>query len=138
MFCWCYSLAGGSYAVIVWSSYAVWKHLKNNAHHMSAQMKDANHQISKTLIMQATLPVFVCLIPIAFTVTMVFLRANITGIGLICSLLFAWIPVVNTIVTISVVKGYRMTVLKFLHWPKARNQVSVASVYNKESFPSII
>uniref|UniRef100_A0AC35GSI7 Opsin n=1 Tax=Panagrolaimus sp. PS1159 TaxID=55785 RepID=A0AC35GSI7_9BILA len=141
-FVWVYVMAGAAYTVIIWSSFKVWAHLKINESHMSLATKDANHQISKTLIMQATLPVVVCLIPIAFTVTMVFARANIDGIGLCFSLFFAWIPIVNTLTTMFVVKSYRKTILTAIHWPTAatrRVKVTGTSAYMiNKSFNSVV
>uniref|UniRef100_A0AC35GL69 G protein-coupled receptor n=1 Tax=Panagrolaimus sp. PS1159 TaxID=55785 RepID=A0AC35GL69_9BILA len=121
MFMWCYSLSGGSFAVIAWTSYKVWKHLKVNEHHMTPQTKDANHQITKTLVTQVTVPVFVVLLPIAVIVGTVFLRIDVDGIGLIFSLFWGWIPVVNTVTTIFVVKSYRKAVFRCIHWPSNRN-----------------
>ena len=44
---------------------------------------------------------------------MVFLKANVPGVGIAVSLLWSWIPVVNPLMTIIVVKSYRKSVI---HW----------------------
>uniref|UniRef100_A0AC35GGF6 Uncharacterized protein n=1 Tax=Panagrolaimus sp. PS1159 TaxID=55785 RepID=A0AC35GGF6_9BILA len=133
-FVWVYVMATFAYSIIIWSSFKVWKYLQINESHMTSQTKDANRQISKTLIMQATLPVIICLIPIALTVTMVFARANFDGIGIFFSLFFAWIPIINTLTTMFNVKTYRNTILKFIKWPTSQKHVFTVTAVPSTNF----
>uniref|UniRef100_A0A914Q7U5 Uncharacterized protein n=2 Tax=Panagrolaimus davidi TaxID=227884 RepID=A0A914Q7U5_9BILA len=129
-FLFCYSLAFISYIIIAWTSFKTWRYLKAMENHMTLQTREANRQITKTLFMQATLPVFACIIPITTIVSMTFLKTNIDGFGLIVSLLWAWIPIVNTIVTICAVKSYRTAVLKIIPFSKKASIATTTLSYD--------
>uniref|UniRef100_A0AC34GW33 G protein-coupled receptor n=1 Tax=Panagrolaimus sp. ES5 TaxID=591445 RepID=A0AC34GW33_9BILA len=103
-----------SYSIVIWTSYKVWKHLKAMEAHMTMNTKDINRQMTVTLIMQAILPLFVLLLPIAITAVLLFSRVTIDGIGISISLLLSWIPIVNSLTTITVVKPYRNAMLKII------------------------
>uniref|UniRef100_A0AC34F152 Uncharacterized protein n=1 Tax=Panagrolaimus sp. ES5 TaxID=591445 RepID=A0AC34F152_9BILA len=122
-----------AYGIVVWTSYKVWKHLKNMEHHMTVNTKDVNQQMTLALIIQAILPLFVLLLPIAVTILMLFARASIGGIGISVSLLLSWIPIVNSLITIIVVKSYRNAMLKIIFHFSKRNVVNVTSNFGKET-----
>uniref|UniRef100_A0AC35GTB8 NADH dehydrogenase subunit 4 n=1 Tax=Panagrolaimus sp. PS1159 TaxID=55785 RepID=A0AC35GTB8_9BILA len=48
--------------------------------------------MTRTLIVQATVPLIVCFFPIGITLTMFFLHASPSGVGICVSLLLSWIP----------------------------------------------
>uniref|UniRef100_A0AC35F4U0 Uncharacterized protein n=1 Tax=Panagrolaimus sp. PS1159 TaxID=55785 RepID=A0AC35F4U0_9BILA len=73
--------------------------------------------------MQAITPLLICLFPILVTVTMVFLRANVGGIGLVLSIFYSLIPIGNSLVTIIAVKSYRRAVMSFFKCFRKTNQV---------------
>uniref|UniRef100_A0AC35GJD0 Uncharacterized protein n=1 Tax=Panagrolaimus sp. PS1159 TaxID=55785 RepID=A0AC35GJD0_9BILA len=102
-------------------------------HHMTVNTKDVNQQMTLALIIQAILPLFVLLLPIAVTILMLFARASIGGIGISVSLLLSWIPIVNSLITIIVVKSYRNAVLKILCHFSKRNIVNVTSNIVKDT-----
>uniref|UniRef100_A0A914NX33 G protein-coupled receptor n=1 Tax=Panagrolaimus davidi TaxID=227884 RepID=A0A914NX33_9BILA len=122
-----------AYGIVIWTSFKVWKHLKNMEHHMTVKTKDVNQQMTLALIIQAILPLFVLLLPIAVTILMLFARASIGGIGISVSLLISWIPIVNSLITIIVVKSYRNSVRKILCHFSKRNIVNVTSNIVKDT-----
>uniref|UniRef100_A0AC35FUK6 G protein-coupled receptor n=1 Tax=Panagrolaimus sp. PS1159 TaxID=55785 RepID=A0AC35FUK6_9BILA len=67
-------------------------------------------QMTKTMILQAIVPLIFILLPINIVLTAVFLLLDIPGFGIICNAFVCWLPVVNPFVTIISVKSYRSTV----------------------------
>uniref|UniRef100_A0A914XW08 Uncharacterized protein n=1 Tax=Panagrolaimus superbus TaxID=310955 RepID=A0A914XW08_9BILA len=123
IYIYCYILMVVSYVIVIWTSYKVWKYLKVMRSHLSISAHELNSQVTKTLIMQALTPLLICLLPILVTVTMVFLRANIGGIGLVLSIFYSWIPIGNALVTIIAVKTYRRAIISPFSCFTKRNQV---------------
>uniref|UniRef100_A0A914ZAC3 G protein-coupled receptor n=1 Tax=Panagrolaimus superbus TaxID=310955 RepID=A0A914ZAC3_9BILA len=104
--------------------------------HMSVQTHDIHQQMTRILIVQATVPLIVCFLPIGITLTMVFLRASNPGVGICVSLLLSWIPATNSTMTIIFVKSYRNVVIDFFHKCFSKNyraSVFAASVEASES-----
>uniref|UniRef100_A0A914Y260 Uncharacterized protein n=1 Tax=Panagrolaimus superbus TaxID=310955 RepID=A0A914Y260_9BILA len=63
--------------------------------------------MTKTMIMQAAVPLFLVLLPIGLGVTAAFAMINVPGLGMLFNSICGWIPVVNPLVTIISVKAYR-------------------------------
>uniref|UniRef100_A0A914YAM9 Uncharacterized protein n=1 Tax=Panagrolaimus superbus TaxID=310955 RepID=A0A914YAM9_9BILA len=67
--------------------------------------------MTKTMILQATVPLIFVLIPIGIAITAAFALINIPGLGMIVNSVCCWIPVANPLVTIISVKTYRRIVV---------------------------
>lgn len=53
------------------------------------------------------------MVPVFFTTAIALVRGNVPGFGMSMALVWSWIPVVNSIMTITVVKSYRAAVRGF-------------------------
>ena len=113
VFCYCYALVSLSYIIIIFTSIKVYKYL-HNLKRLSSETMDIQKQITKILIVQATAPIVVCLLPIILLVTGCFLYVDISGVGIIINFLLSWIPLVNSIITILAIRTYRMFCLQWI------------------------
>ncbi|KAE9553639.1 hypothetical protein FO519_003140 [Halicephalobus sp. NKZ332] len=86
--------------------FRVYQHV-NQSMHLPPEILDVHRQITTTLMVQAVAPIVICLLPIVLFVTGCFLYLNIPGAGIIINFMFAWIPLVNSLITIIAIKTYR-------------------------------
>uniref|UniRef100_A0AC35EVN0 G protein-coupled receptor n=1 Tax=Panagrolaimus sp. PS1159 TaxID=55785 RepID=A0AC35EVN0_9BILA len=91
----------------------VWKKLKTDEMYYSAETRRLQAQMTKTMILQATVPLIFVLGPIGIAMAAAFALINIPGLGFIINSVCCWIPVVNPLVTIISVKAYRKTVVSY-------------------------
>lgn len=126
VFSYCYSLVAASYGIIIFTSIKVYKHIAQSSN-LPAEVLDVHRQITWTLMVQAVAPLVVCLLPIVLCVTGCFLYLDVPGFGLIVTLLWSWIPLVNSLVTILAIRTYRQ--FCFIWVKRLRNTVYNNSVF---------
>uniref|UniRef100_A0AC34RLI7 Uncharacterized protein n=1 Tax=Panagrolaimus sp. JU765 TaxID=591449 RepID=A0AC34RLI7_9BILA len=100
-----------SYGLTLFFNVKIYRYLKTMEDQMTSKTKDAHRQINKTLIIQALTPAIICLIPVAGSVSLTFLKTNIQGLGLVLSMMFSLIPLINPILTLIVIRNYRKTIV---------------------------
>uniref|UniRef100_A0A914QRY4 G protein-coupled receptor n=1 Tax=Panagrolaimus davidi TaxID=227884 RepID=A0A914QRY4_9BILA len=105
-----YSLVLISYGITIYTSCKVWKKLKSVYFLLTPATQQMHNQMTKTMILQAFVPLVFILFPIGIVLTAVFFLVDIPGFCIICNSICCWIPVVNPLVTILSVKSYRLTV----------------------------
>ncbi|KAE9554281.1 hypothetical protein FO519_002515 [Halicephalobus sp. NKZ332] len=125
VFSYCYTLVTVSYGIIIFTSLKVYNHISQSSN-LSHEVLDIHKQITLTLMVQAIAPVIVCLLPIVLCVTGCFLYLDIPGFGLIVTLLWSWIPLVNSFVTILAIRTYRK--FCFLSFKQAKNKIYTSSM----------
>uniref|UniRef100_A0AC35F260 Uncharacterized protein n=1 Tax=Panagrolaimus sp. PS1159 TaxID=55785 RepID=A0AC35F260_9BILA len=65
------------------------------------------------MIMQATVPLFLVLLPIGLGVTAGFAMINVPGLGMLFNSVCEWLPVANPLVTIISIKIYREVIVSW-------------------------
>uniref|UniRef100_A0AC34QD62 Seven TM Receptor n=1 Tax=Panagrolaimus sp. JU765 TaxID=591449 RepID=A0AC34QD62_9BILA len=104
-FIYCYFLLCFVYAIIIFTSYKVFKHIKFTA--ISPELLDVQKQITIILTVQAVAPVLVCLFPVGIYLTGSFLYLDIPGLGFVVGYFLPWIPIANSLITILAIRSYR-------------------------------
>uniref|UniRef100_A0A914PY53 G protein-coupled receptor n=1 Tax=Panagrolaimus davidi TaxID=227884 RepID=A0A914PY53_9BILA len=112
-----YSLVLISYGITIYTSCKVWKKLKSAYCFMLPATRQMHNQMTKTMILQAIIPLIFILFPIGIVLTAVFFLVDIPGFGIICNSVHCWIPVVNPLVTIISIKYYRLTICNIFRKP---------------------
>lgn len=137
-----YSLICVSYLITIFCNYKVWHHLKNMTNQMTIKTKDAQTQFTITQIIQATIPIINCLIPIGVLVTACFLYSNTSLSGLFASIVLSTMPICNPLSTMLVIKNYRKSIIIFFkncwHFKKQRISTAVVNTNNQLSRASVI
>uniref|UniRef100_A0AC34QWH9 Uncharacterized protein n=1 Tax=Panagrolaimus sp. JU765 TaxID=591449 RepID=A0AC34QWH9_9BILA len=112
LFSYAYFLTIVTYAIIIFASFSVWRYLKNMENEITIQIQDSNHQITRTLFIQAFIPCVICLVPVAVVVTVTVFHGNVPG--LTSGLIWIWsiIPVANPTCTILSINNYKKCVIK--------------------------
>uniref|UniRef100_A0AC35F7T2 Uncharacterized protein n=1 Tax=Panagrolaimus sp. PS1159 TaxID=55785 RepID=A0AC35F7T2_9BILA len=74
---------------------------------MHVKTKQINHQVQRTLVVQAIAPFLACNLPVTILFLMIYLQSQNQYITIICSSILAWIPVVNPIAALMIIRFYR-------------------------------
>ncbi len=79
-----------------------------------------NKQISTTLFLQAVIPLLVEFLPMAELMGITISGANFAASSLYMAAIFAWIPVLNPLVTMWVVGAYRREILAWIEYIRGK------------------
>ncbi|CEF70430.1 7TM GPCR, serpentine receptor class r (Str) family-containing protein [Strongyloides ratti] len=106
------------YIVIIFSSYAVKRKLKKasriNTWNRIQKLNNINHQINNILFIQALIPLIFILIPYSFWLICIILKVRFLNIfSPLLWIHISWIPTVEAIATIFLVKEFRKGIAKF-------------------------
>uniref|UniRef100_A0A914CC78 Uncharacterized protein n=1 Tax=Acrobeloides nanus TaxID=290746 RepID=A0A914CC78_9BILA len=74
---------------------------------MSEQNRRTQQQLNKVLRYQAMIPFLICVLPLGFVLILCALRVRTAGKGLLLPIILAWIPVLNPLAAIVLVREYR-------------------------------
>uniref|UniRef100_A0AC34GY48 Uncharacterized protein n=1 Tax=Panagrolaimus sp. ES5 TaxID=591445 RepID=A0AC34GY48_9BILA len=106
-----YFLVTVSYVITVTACVKVWKKLKSQQANFSEETRRLHKQMTKTMIMQTTVPLFLVILPIVLGTTFAFGVINVPGMGMLVNSICGWTPVANPLVTIISIKAYRQVII---------------------------
>uniref|UniRef100_A0AC35GF46 Uncharacterized protein n=1 Tax=Panagrolaimus sp. PS1159 TaxID=55785 RepID=A0AC35GF46_9BILA len=109
-----YFLVTTSYVITVMACVKVWKKLKTQSANFSEETRRLHKQMTKTMIMQATVPLFLVILPIIIGLTFAFGLINVPGMGMFVNSIIGLTPVANPLVTIISIKTYRMIIVEWI------------------------
>jgi len=118
-----------SYWIIVWCCWRIWAHLRQHiAVLIDRQVRDINFQVNVVLIVQAVTPLVFAIIPSSiialFDLTSLYGYANLQKT---LNMVPNWMPVVNSVSALLIIRPYRKAMLTFLLHGTCRGENRVAS-----------
>lgn len=103
-----------SYSTLAFTSFRLWLELHNFRHEMSTRTREMNIQLTKVLLVQALIPLFLMLLPLGYmslhTITSCS-RQPLEHIGLWISMFMSSTAWAGSLSTILLLPGYRRVVL---------------------------
>ncbi|CAD5214811.1 unnamed protein product [Bursaphelenchus xylophilus] len=107
-------LVPGGYVVAMIYAYKTVLHLKANSHLYSEKTRAMQAQLSRALLFQSVIPLFVSVLPITSICIPSFFYVD-TGISaLVFMHIASWVPIFNPLLTIAAIVPYRRAVLGFI------------------------
>ncbi|KAI1714652.1 serpentine type 7TM GPCR chemoreceptor str domain-containing protein [Ditylenchus destructor] len=101
------------FKLIIWLAYQIWYALRISLNQITKEKRSKifNKQINIALLVQVFLPVIVSSIPIIYLAHAIITKSGIVTVCQLMTIPLHWIPVLNPLSTILIIKQYRSLLL---------------------------
>ena len=111
------------YGIVIWCTVRIWLHLKTAFGMVSEQRShQLNHEINRVLIVQALNPLLVILLPCTLIIIAFVWHFNMRLAGSLLTMCLSWLPVINPLTTMLIIRPYRRTLVEWVKGASSTNR----------------
>ncbi|KAH7721263.1 7TM GPCR protein [Aphelenchoides avenae] len=116
---------GVAYAVMIVTSIATYREIRKKKSRMTQKTLYAQRQMNRILITEASSVFVVGILPVICIFTMLFLEVSAVGYGTVLTMIHVWVPLLNPLTTLLLVRPYRRAIFGRLRSCRGRNSVHI-------------